>query len=66
MTPNDQTFIRQRSIAQGREFQVTVKVTQPMHKAFKNLSDELGLSMSQHLRRMLRAYLAQNLIGYED
>lgn len=63
---NDRTFIAQRRSEQGRDYQLNVKVTRPMHEAFKALSEELGLSQAQHLRRIVRAYLAQNLIGYED
>lgn len=66
MVPNDASFVRAKTIAQGQEYQLAAKVPQPMYEAFKELSDEMGMSMSQHLRRMVRAYLAQNLIGYED
>lgn len=63
---SDEAFVRQRKRGEARDYQFTVKVTGPMYDAFKMLSDELGISMNQHLRRMVRAYLAQNLIGYED
>lgn len=63
---SDRAFVRQQRILDGEDYQFNVKVTRPMHEAFKALSEELGLSQAQHLRRIVRAYLAQNLIGYED
>lgn len=61
MKPSDRTFVRQR---EGAEIRAHVPV--PMRDAFKALSDELGMTPPQHLRRILRAYLAQNLIGYDE
>jgi len=66
MTPTGRTLIRQHNAQQGREYEFRVKVTRPMFEAFQMLSVEVGMSNAQHLRRMLRAYLAQNLIGYDD